>query len=494
MPVDLTVFNGEDKQPSAWPPPWLADSTLAWDPDDPDPAAYSQTRFFTRQRGLRDPLYYGNIWAPLSFLKPGPSNTILGTSAIFPCQLMHSLGYLNEAFQYDPARGLIGRAVEPYRGDPGNPFPWITWNGRPYTSELELLQVPGATAARLCWEFLPVRQMPGVPPNPFTPNSVYDVPFPHLMNFFSSTRADPAQSSPAGPPAQVLRLLDFVGVPSRFIRTDTVLPPSVASQGLGTHWFHPPFHRVPSYREPGKINLNTIACQEVFQGLLNYCPGLGDPLQGQSGKPHVDAQWEEFVRSRRGYDIGNTPNQADLAAPHDAQYPTRFGRPFRSAAGTTLQPVIAAPFATSPPNWQAQHETEATLLRHRAETSADPQRPLLELNDLALGPADQVPDYYHWDRNSHARYQSIQRLGNLTTTRSNVFAVWITVGYFEVTQVPPDDAHPDGCQFGQELGSDTGDIQRHRAFYIIDRSIPVGFQRGVDINSDRAVLLRRFIE
>ena len=36
------------------------------------------------------------------------------------------------------------------------------------------------------------------------------------------------------------------------------------------------------------------------------------------------------------------------------------------------------------------------------------------------------------DRNPYFRYQAIQRLGNLTTTRSNVYAVWITVGYFEV--------------------------------------------------------------
>ena len=45
-----------------------------------------------------------------------------------------------------------------------------------------------------------------------------------------------------------------------------------------------------------------------------------------------------------------------------------------------------------------------------------------------------------------------------------------------------------------ELGSDTGEIERHRAFYIIDRSIPVGFERGFNHNVDRAILLKRFIE
>ena len=87
------------------------------------------------------------------------------------------------------------------------------------------------------------------------------------------------------------------------------------------------------------------------------------------------------------------------------------------------------------------------------------------------------------------------------TTRSNVYAVWITVGYFEVYagdrpygSTTPDAIYPDGYQLGRELGSDTGEIERHRAFYIFDRTIPVGFQRGQDLNVDKAILVNRFIE
>ena len=57
-----------------------------------------------------------------------------------------------------------------------------------------------------------------------------------------------------------------------------------------------------------------------------------------------------------------------------------------------------------------------------------------------------------------------------------------------------DAGHPDGYQLGSELGSDTGEIERHRAFYIFDRTIPVGFQRGQDLNVEDAILVRRFIE
>jgi len=100
-------------------------------------------------------------------------------------------------------------------------------------------------------------------------------------------------------------------------------------------------------------------------------------------------------------------------------------------------------------------------------------------------------------RNPFFRYQALQRLGNLTTTRSNVYAIWITAGYFEVApwnNGTPDAGHPDGYQLGQEIGTDTGEIRRHRAFYMYDRSIPVGYWRGRDLNFEKAILVKRFIE
>ena len=116
--------------------------------------------------------------------------------------------------------------------------------------------------------------------------------------------------------------------------------------------------------------------------------------------------------------------------------------------------------------------------------------------------------YNNYQRNTYFAYQPFNRVAGKLTTRSNVYAVWITIGYFEVSPwygatsgVPNpsgpqvfDQAHPDGYQLGQELGADTGEIERHRGFYIIDRTIPVGFQRGVDNNVNNCILLKRFIE
>jgi hypothetical protein len=121
------------------------------------------------------------------------------------------------------------------------------------------------------------------------------------------------------------------------------------------------------------------------------------------------------------------------------------------------------------------------------------------------------PAYCNPTRNPYFHIQELQRMENLVTTRSNVYAVWITIGYFEVQKHPsaaflakypnysasdPNNAnlYPDGYELGQEVGLDTGDVKRHKAFYIFDRSIPVGFFRGQDLNFDKGVLIRRFIE
>ncbi len=134
------------------------------------------------------------------------------------------------------------------------------------------------------------------------------------------------------------------------------------------------------------------------------------------------------------------------------------------------------------------------------------------------------------ERNSTTRYLPIQRMASLATTRSNVYAAWITIGFFEVTQAREDQrvwprymqpsadpsvggqflgadeaerarnrdaffrVYPDGWSLGQELDLDIGQNQRHRGFYVIDRSRPVAFRPGEDANVAETILLRRRIE
>ena len=82
--------------------------------------------------------------------------------------------------------------------------------------------------------------------------------------------------------------------------------------------------------------------------------------------------------------------------------------------------------------------------------------------------------------------------------------MWVTVGYFEVQKIPISAMNnpttqlqyssPDGYQLVRELYSDVGAATRHRAFFIYDRTLPVGFLRGETLNVDKGILLRRIIQ
>ena len=278
--------------------------------------------------------------------------------------------------------------------------------------------------------------------------------FAHLINFF--------HENDTGPDPNLAAFLDWVEVPSRFAGTYDLLNPlsdfadfaPMNPASPSNEWLElgVPMNQVSKFRAPGKININTLPDQNVWRTIdVNSTP----------------AEWSRVRRSLRG----------DVPI---SDRPAFYTNPVRAAGSGGLMPRNNLNVST----------VDATLLRRRPD---DDEKLLFDF-DLA-GPAN------NGRRNPYFRYHKLQRLSNLLTSHSNVYAVWITVGYFEVYPWPnplgpptPDVGHPDGYQLGLEMGSDTGNIKRHRAFYLIDRSIPVGFERGKDHNVEDAVLLRRFIE
>ncbi len=429
MPIDLTVFNGEDTPAAnSWHDAWN-NPNAAWDPDDPTGTMnngmgnQAKIQIVSRQRGawpLPQSLVVSgttdnNLWTPASSHLLWNNSTISsgliaeGVTPVTDCGAIiskvasHTLGYLNTTFwapngATPPNPWVDGTGTtancQNYLGDPLQPFPWITISGRPFISELELLQVPASYPARLFWEFSYVGnpQTPNsIAPTPYAaPNLATSWPYPHLASFFQSALASNSQ------PPQVHRLLEYVTVPSRFVGTETQVPPFLWSANGTPNWFYPPMNRISAYREPGRINLNTIASPNVFYGLTDYSPGTANLTY-----------WEKFVRSRRGNnpaspgtpptDLPSIQNsivpQPSNTAIYNPAYPTYFARPFRSSSAARMISDTAGPNAIKVPAVQYTraadnsgnvYEVDGTVLR------ADPDlidQPLFGLNGTVLGTA-----------------------------------------------------------------------------------------------------------
>jgi hypothetical protein len=91
------------------------------------------------------------------------------------------------------------------------------------------------------------------------------------------------------------------------------------------------------------------------------------------------------------------------------------------------------------------------------------------------------------------RTEWLQKIMNLTTVRTHQFAVWITVGFFEVVKTgTPELGVPD--VLGQELGLTAGKNTRYRSFFTLDRTKATGFNPYYPGNFRDCVTYRRRIE
>ena len=117
--------------------------------------------------------------------------------------------------------------------------------------------------------------------------------------------------------------------------------------------------------------------------------------------------------------------------------------------------------------------TRVLFLTGQQPAATDPQRmPKTDGNAALISAIDLNP--------SQAIYTA-NRLANTTTTKSHLFGVWITL---REAMAPA----------GSNVPADPDGVRYHRAFYVIDRSIPVAHEPGRDHNVWDAVLLRRIVE
>ena len=315
-----------------------------------------------------------------------------------PPKSKHSLGTLAPRFSSGTANPNL----------PIQPFPWMFWANRPYTSAAELAFVPTASSFNLLRLHATASGTGsdklstgwfGHLPRLFEPviygsaTTTLVAPWDVISGRNATTGSSNGGSSPS--------LWDAVHVASSFGGSYATLSLTSGSAALAPLGLDKrPYGQLPTFREPGRVNVNTITGSTTWLAVL----GSGTQIPTTSGS----------------FTVFNAP-------------------------ATSFMDVLQKVVSTS----------GTTFIDRFTEANR------------------------HTDKNSYFRYQSVNRVANNVTIRSNVFAVWVTVGFFDAA--------------GNEYGSDTGAIQRYRGFYIYDRSIPVGFSPGKDYNVRDGIMLRRII-
>jgi hypothetical protein len=420
------------------------------------------------------------------------------------------------------------------------PFPWFPWLNRDFASVHELLLVPKSSPSTL------LRQ------------HSHKWPFEHL--FFGGGAADALVD-----PSDRLGILEFLTVPSRFADAEQRIDPNNAAalsqfmegQG-GRPLFLPPHNYLSPFREPGRININTLSSKVVWEAMNGGRPGTpyedevrydddgspqtfkrsedwgpvvsyatsanwavdseedgnangildrndddnNDGQQTVSGSAVISGTSAEALRSiaasRRGWAIPSAANPATKIA---GQF-DRITNRTHITSGTN--PWFESPFqsgwtvVSGTPSQQSYKPSRSIFMREAVPaiytSGSNAKRPEFlfssNLNNSSLQRADgsQLRGFPYNDpeRNPYFHFRDIIRLSNLTTPRSNVFAVWVTVGYFTIETTGTRQT------LGAEYGLETGDVVRPKAFSIIDRSIPIGFRPGDSSRVSDLQLLYRF--
>ncbi len=218
---------------------------------------------------------------------------------------------------------------------------------------------------------------------------------------------------------------------------------------------------------------------DVFDGIMHRSH---DGLTSANEAGHFGPAWRDVLLSRRGYAqmdaAGNlvdqpivTPGNPPLHYPDAFQFglnqnfPTFVANPFRSGDAGDLVPLVNMMHTGVDASWLRRHpyspgqdgawgvagkndtDPSVTALADKIREAGfgddvlnvDASGRLPSEGDKARAPLfseTMNAPFFGGERNSGMMYEPLTRIENLTTEHSNVFAVWITVGYFEVKKAP----------------------------------------------------------
>ncbi len=498
MTIDLTVFSGEERSSRVVA---TSDYTRRTRQRNGFIGTTNANSLFSYQTDFVAPSVPMNTLAPDFFSLTGDAS--LQSSFSF---LNTSEATSNPAFNgFSASIGSLGGAamnvIGKDRNLPQTPFAQHPWLNRPFASHLELMIVPACSQGRLFEEFTiangatdPVVYPESLSAMPTAAEiQAYYGPYRHLLNFFNSRPTD----AEAG---QFDRILDFITTLPRFRGEVEMISPAASRLPVVpiNALFRPPFNIQWDNHRIGRVNLNTLAEFPVWAGVMQ---GHLNPqefvLANGNGGSQSQLSFNQFVQSRRGYTpVAGVPRPVTATPPYnyvpgalDSRFPSEFMGIFRKDLESPYFPILRDMPSN---NLLARRGINSGLLRASGDlsTAAPPTgaatTPPFFVRAISQEPLATTSVDQDRNRNPFLRFQSLMRMPNLVTDNSQVFLVRLTMGLFEV------DANT--LSLGREYNEDIGQQDRYEAIFIIDRSRPVGFIPGNDLNARDVVIFEKFYQ
>jgi hypothetical protein len=333
-----------------------------------------------------------------------------------------------------------------YSGDPGvrNPFLWQGYS----SSDLGTGTNAGYTS-----------------PYPVTGNNTVaaGMPVPVNLAFPSATVGTPTLATASLPPAipavRLFQAPDAYGAGAMMIYAyngTSVLPPPVSNAtDSGDPWINNQVPNQPYQAMPG--------ANQYYYALNNGFPTLVWPWMSGTG----------------AYSVGN-------------EYLSGGASAFPPNPATGVLPLVSPPNAPTTQTKLTMGNT--TYLGSNAAPAGGPGPPPPGVPGTA-GPT-QTDDRQH----PYWRTEMLQRAMNLTTVRTHQYAVWITVGFFEVRRQGDIGMLGQGAPalafdaMGPEVGALNGQNVRYRGFFLVDRLKLTGFDPGNVGAFHNAIVYRKVIQ
>lgn len=241
-------------------------------------------------------------------------------------------------------------------------------------------------------------------------------------------------------------------------------------------WFHWPNRPFVSVAE-----LALVPQGDATTMLANFAlPAAGNPLPNPLSNPAAGVLDAVHVRSRFATTELPFGGQNDVLTPLIANERVasngipRWREPGRVNVNTIPPNTGNSVAVLDDAVWKATVGDGGPQTNPFAANAADSFTKLVALGGAGTTPYTETPAAPR-DGDPFFNYATANRIANVGTIRSHVFAVWITLKTTDTSAGAPAETYD-------------------RMFAIVDRSIPVGFSKGANLNVRDTIRLQRFLE